>query len=149
LFDQAPKGVGHVDDLVWSPDGSRLAFSAQEGGIWVVGVDGSGLTKVIPHGVNPAWSPDGSRISYERTAPGSFVRGALEIAGVDGRHVQEFGYGGSGPWNPLPLSVPGNHGARATAGRGYAGPFVSILALLALVGLLVLARRSRRKLTEP
>jgi Tol biopolymer transport system component len=101
LFDQAPAGVGHVDDLVWSPDGSRLAFSAEEGGIWVVGIDGSGLTKVIPGGVNPAWSPDGSRISYQPVDPESFGRGTLEIAAVDGTHVQEFGYAGSGPWNPL------------------------------------------------
>jgi hypothetical protein len=147
LFDQAPKAVGHVDDLVWSPGGSRLAFSAEEGGIWIVGVDGSGLTKVIPDGVNPSWSPDGSRISYQRAA-GS-MRGTLEIATLDGRHVQEFGYGGSGPWNPLPLSVPGNQGATPTAGRGYAGPFVSILALLVAVGIVVLAGRSRRKITEP
>jgi Tol biopolymer transport system component len=108
LFDQAPEEVRHVDDLVWSPDGSRLAFSAQEGGIWIVGVDGSGLTKVIPDGVNPSWSPDGSRISYQPIDPLSFRLGTLEIAALDGTHVQEFGYAGSGPWNPLPLSVPGN-----------------------------------------
>jgi Tol biopolymer transport system component len=147
LIDQAPKAVGHVDDLVWSPGGSRLAFSAEEGGIWIVGVDGSGLTKVIPDGVNPSWSPDGSRISYQRAA-GS-MHGTLEIATLDGRHVQEFGYGGSGPWNPLPLSVPGNHGARVTAGRGFAGPFVLILAVLAVVGIVVLVRRSRWKITDP
>jgi Tol biopolymer transport system component len=99
LIDQAE--VGHVDDLVWSPDGSRLAFSAEEGGIWMLGADGSGLTEVIPDGVNPAWSPDGSRISYQPVDPDSFVPGPLEIAAVDGTHVTEFGYGASGPWNPL------------------------------------------------
>ena len=58
--------------LVWSPDGSRLAFSAGPRGlVWVVGADGSGLTSAISHGVNPHWSPDGSRIAYERTAGGS------------------------------------------------------------------------------
>jgi Tol biopolymer transport system component len=99
LIDQAE--VGHVDDLVWSPDGSRLAFSAEEGGIWMVGVDGSGFTEVIPDGVNPAWSPDGSRISYQPADPDSLEPGSLEIAAVDGTHVTEFGYGASGPWNPL------------------------------------------------
>jgi Tol biopolymer transport system component len=148
LFDQAPGEAWHIDDLVWSPDGSRLAFSAQEGGIWVVGVDGSGLTKLIPHGVNPAWSPDGSRISYQFVGPGSSMLGTLQIATLDGRHVQEFGYGGSGPWNPLPLSVPGSQGVTTTAGRDRVGPFVSILALFAVVGVIVLARRSRRKITE-
>jgi Tol biopolymer transport system component len=105
LFDQAPAEVGHVYNLIWSPDGSRLAFSAQEGGIWIVGVDGSGLTKVIPDGVNVYWSPDGSRISYQSADALSGALGALEIATVDGTHAQEFGYGGSGPWNPLPLPV--------------------------------------------
>jgi len=98
LIDEAP--VGHVWNLVWSPDGSRLAFSAEEGGVWVVGVDGSGLTKVIPDGINVYWSPDGSRISYQSIDPLSGVLGGLEIAAVDGTQVQEFGYGGSGPWNP-------------------------------------------------
>jgi Tol biopolymer transport system component len=105
LFDQAPAEVGHVYNLIWSPDGSRLAFSAQEGGIWIVGVDGSGLTKVIPDGVNVYWSPDGSRISYQSADALSGALGALEIATVDGTHAQQFGYGGSGPWNPLPLPV--------------------------------------------
>jgi len=73
--------------------------------------------------------------------------GALQIATLDGRHVQEFGYGGSGPRNPLPLSVPGNQGATASAGRDRVGPFVSTLALLAVVGVVVLARRSRKKIT--
>jgi Tol biopolymer transport system component len=103
LFDQAPAEVGHVYNLIWSPDGSRLAFSAQEGGIWIVGIDGSGLTKVIPDGVNVYWSPDGSRISYQSADPLSGALGALEIAAADGTQVQEIGYGGSGPWNPLPL----------------------------------------------
>jgi dipeptidyl aminopeptidase/acylaminoacyl peptidase len=147
LIDQAPEEVGHVENLVWSPDGSRLAFSAEEGGIWIVGVDGSGLMKAVPNGSNVHWSPDGSRISYQSV--GAVGLGALEISTLDGRHIQEFGYGGSGPWNPLPLSVPSNHGATATAERGYAGPFVSILALLAVVGTVVLFRRSRRKITEP
>ena len=26
--------------------------------------------------------------------------GRLEVVTLDGRHIQEFGYGGSGPWNP-------------------------------------------------
>jgi Tol biopolymer transport system component len=97
LIDNAP--VGHIKNLVWAPDGSRLAFSAQEGGIWFVGIDGSGLTEVIPEGTNVYWSPDGSRISYQVDPPGPET-GRLEIAAVDGTQVQEYGYGGSGPWHP-------------------------------------------------
>jgi WD40-like Beta Propeller Repeat len=123
--------------LVWSPDGSRLAFSAGPRRlVWVVGADGSGLTSVISHGVNPVWSPDGSRIAYEH-------RDTLEIARPDGTHVQTFGYGGSGPWNPLPLSVRSNREPAAPAGE--ATPFVYALVALGVVGVFVLAWRGRRR----
>ena len=89
----------HVYRLTWSPDGSRLAFDTAQG-IWVVGADGSGLTKVIRRGWKPTWSPDGSRIAY-----GSSWNNAqfepLRIADADGSHIQEFTYGGSGSWNPV------------------------------------------------
>ncbi len=57
----------------WSPDGSRIAFSnyaiSQPGGgqIYVVNVDGTGLTPVAPYTGyydSLAWSPDGSQIAY-------------------------------------------------------------------------------------
>jgi hypothetical protein len=146
LIDQAPEEVGHVDDLVWSPDGARLAFSAEEGGIWIVAVNGSGLTKVIPDGVNPSWSPDGSRISYQPVDPLSLAIGTLEIADWEGTHVQKFGYGASGPWNPLPLANPRNHAAKATAsGRGASPVYVMVLfAVAGVVAFVVRARRRRR-----
>jgi WD40-like Beta Propeller Repeat len=138
--------VGHVDKLVWSPDGSHLAYSAQEGGIWIVGVDGSGLTKVIPDGVTPSWSPDGSRISYQPIDPSSSQRGTLEIAALDRTHVthvREFGYGGSGPWNPLSLSESVDH--EPTAAAGGAAYFVYAILALGIVGVLLLAWRARRR----
>ncbi len=99
---------GHIDELAWSPDGSRLAFSLQYGGgLLVVGVDGSGLTELVPYGENAAWSPDGSRISYQvrngvtENGCSGCELGTLEIVTLDGGNVQEFGYAGSGPWNPL------------------------------------------------
>lgn len=56
----------------WSPDGAKLAFHAYDNNlgwdIYVVGVDGGGLTNLttaVPHGATqPAWSPDGQRIIF-------------------------------------------------------------------------------------
>ena len=65
LFDQE---FGHVNDLAWSPDGSRLAFDALYGsGIWIVGVDGSGLTAVSQGGggAAPRWSPTGRQLAFQ------------------------------------------------------------------------------------
>lgn len=96
----------HIDDLDWSPDGERLMFSFQqgEGGIWLIGVDGSDPAQVLPLGVNPAWSPDGTKISYQEGIEGDVDSvSPLRIADPDGSRVTEFGSGGSGAWNPLPL----------------------------------------------
>jgi len=95
----------HIADLEWSPDGQRLMFAGgpdEGGGIWIIGVDGSGLTKLLPDAVNPAWSPDGTRISYQTLELDEFGS-TMRIADTDGTHVTKFRWGGSGPWNPLPL----------------------------------------------
>jgi Tol biopolymer transport system component len=74
---------GHVANLThspWqdtqplvSPDGKRVAFVSDRGGgggLWVVGVDGSGLRHLAAAGlpsqyeVGMAWSPDGRELAY-------------------------------------------------------------------------------------
>ena len=102
--------ASHIEDLDWSPDGQRLMFSFQqgEGGIWIVGADGSDPTQVVPRGVDPAWSPDGTKLSYQEA-------GQVRIADADGTHIIEFAYGGAGAaWHPL--AAPDRQGQSATEG---------------------------------
>ena len=59
-----PGTSGGVDSLSWSPDGTRIAYSASTlREMFVVGIDGSGLRSLGP-GRSPAWSPDGTSIAY-------------------------------------------------------------------------------------
>jgi TolB protein len=77
VIDADGSGEAHVTDIQarasdWSPDGTKLVFEAVEGGIYSVGADGSGLTKLTPSGSGPTWSPDGSQIAYFSDDAGNF-----------------------------------------------------------------------------
>jgi len=74
---------GHVNDLAWSPDGSRLVFHAPYGGgIWTVGVDGSGLTEVSQSGAAPRWSPTGRELAFESA-------GGIWVINFDGSGLRQ------------------------------------------------------------
>ena len=72
----------------WSPDGSRIAFSANRGysgGIFVINPDGSGERRLTNEGGWPVWWPDGKTIGYVALGAG----GDQEIRQVslDGSNV--------------------------------------------------------------
>ncbi|MGC1617517.1 MAG: S9 family peptidase [Candidatus Acidiferrum sp.] len=85
-----------VGDFAWSPDGTRIAFSAQRdpdlisngtADIYVTGVNGAKAKKIVSTSgpdTHPKWSADGKQIAYE-TADGSkyFFYTNRKIAVVD------------------------------------------------------------------
>lgn len=82
--------VPDANNASWSPDGTRIAFTAGEShDIYTVGADGSDLTRVThttDHWeASVVWSPDGTRFAYIRTAdPYWDTRVDLWTINVDG-----------------------------------------------------------------
>lgn len=76
-----PNVVTHADDPVWSPDGTRIAFTCGLTSrvygtpeICVVNADGTHFQRVtftVGGGQEPSWSPDGYRLLYMRSIQGS------------------------------------------------------------------------------
>lgn len=94
-----PAAFGHVDNLAWSSDGSRLAFNGTGGGIWVVGVDGSRLMGVPGRGVR--WSPTGSRLAFQAALPYGFWSGGTWVIDADAPGLLEVAPVGRDPvWSP-------------------------------------------------
>ena len=63
---------------VWSPDGTKLAFSSEVSGnwdIWVMNADGAGLTQLTDDQKNqfaPTFSPDGKWIAFASNISGNY-----------------------------------------------------------------------------
>jgi TolB protein len=72
---------------IWSPDGSKLAFTTNRDGnpeIYVMNRDGSGLRRMTNHpaiDVSPTWSPSGGQIAWVSDRTGT---GRIYIMNADG-----------------------------------------------------------------
>ncbi|MET0559718.1 MAG: hypothetical protein ABW065_13790 [Solirubrobacterales bacterium] len=98
-------GAKAIDDLAWSPDGSRIAYTrgnnAGDDKVWVVNADG---TTTFPLEIggggakrHPSWSPDSSRIAY------AVVKNEPEqiyLASSLGGFGQPLGKGHEPTWSP-------------------------------------------------
>jgi Tol biopolymer transport system component len=82
------------DQPVWSPDGSKIAFRSDRGGItpdvWVMNANGSNPVNLTPDPVpgtsvesRPTWSPDGSRVAFTSDLD-AFPRTRIWSVRVDG-----------------------------------------------------------------
>ena len=92
-----------VGDFSWSPDGTRIAFSAQKdpdlisgetADIYVVKVNDKAVKKIVSTAGpdrNPQWSPDGKRIAFETAAGARYFYYAdtrIGVVSADGGAVQ-------------------------------------------------------------
>jgi TolB protein len=85
---------------VYSPDGTRIAFTASQNGgttdVWVADADGGNprrLTREPSDDLSPCWSPDGKRIAFVSNRPGS---PQIYVMNADGG-------------NPVRLTFQGNY----------------------------------------
>jgi len=83
----------------WSPDGTRLAYSAdgQDATRTIVLDDGQAQT-LLPLGERPVWSPSGTRIA--------FAAGGLASVAADGTDLRTLGAGAPLDWRVVPVGAP-------------------------------------------
>src|SRR5207247_5112293 len=95
---------------VWSPDGTKIAFSGYDGSsqIYVVNADGSSVTGLTSIGSawSPVWSPDGSKIAFTSYRDGNWE---IYLMNADGSGLRNLTNNpaddGSPAWRPSAYSA--------------------------------------------
>ena len=91
---------GDDAEPAWSPNGGQIAFGRSRGAqqypsaLFVVGVDGRGLQRLTPRGLNayrPNWSPDGTQIIFNTNDIPERIRDAeIYIVASDGSGLRRL-----------------------------------------------------------
>jgi len=100
FIDPVPGRSNWNTDPDWSPDGAKIVFDNQAGGIYVVNADGTDQTSLGVIGDDPSWSPDGTKIAITQGGtPGRLV--VMNSDGTGGTTVAEPVLDSAGPdWSP-------------------------------------------------
>jgi serine/threonine protein kinase len=70
-----------------SPDGSQVAYSDDNGDVYVVGMSGGTPRKVLEHVVAPDWSPDGKQVAVSGFAGGGVYFSRVVDVATGGRQI--------------------------------------------------------------
>jgi Tol biopolymer transport system component len=116
---------GKIESVDWSPTGGQILFE-QNGAIWTVHPDGSGLFKVAdtpieyywrPYKAQPVWSPDGRQIAFAAPGVGEEQNADIFVVNANGSGLvnltQDPSYDFQPAWSP-----DGQHIAFATTRHG-------------------------------
>jgi len=113
-------GPGQVLDGAWSPDGSKLLVTRDEGGnsdIYLFDSGGQMIRRLTDHwaiDVSPVWAPDGRRLAFCSARTGS---PQIYIMNIDGSGLTRVSHTGS--YNTSPAWSPkGDRLAYATRASG-------------------------------
>jgi hypothetical protein len=103
-------GSHRAENVSLSPDGSRVAFDSDRGGVrgvYVADRDGTGVRRVSGPGfaAGPAWTPDGRRLAIlrgEERLPQVLNLWVLDLEAGEERRLTEYRYGEMSPaaWFP-------------------------------------------------